>query len=292
MITLDTLNAADTAGFVAALGAVFEDAPWVAERAAAARPFPTVTALHAAMFAVVQGAAPDEQVRFLAGHPDLAGAAARRQAMGAFSTSEQAALGLDRLDDARFPGFEAMNQEYRARFGIPFILCVRRHTRTSVLACFAQRLRSVPETERTAALEEVFLITRLRIAGLVEGPGMPQVAGRLSTHVLNTALARPAAGVEVELFEIDEDAAVKLAHGVTNSDGRTDTPLLPAGPLRIGQYEMRFRVGAYFAGLGLPVAEPPFFDVIPVRFGIAEPEAHYHVPLLVSPGTYTTYRGS
>ncbi len=292
MTALETLNAADTAGFVAGLGAVFEDAPWVAERAAAARPFPTVAALHAAMFAVVQAAAPEEQVRFLAGHPDLAGAAARRRAMGTLSNNEQASLGLDRLDDARFAQFEAMNQEYRARFGIPFILCVRRHTRASVLARFARRLQGTPEAERAAALEETFLITRLRIAGLVEGPGMPEVAGRLSTHVLNTALARPAAGVELELIEIDGDAAVPLARGVTNPDGRTDAPLLPAGPLRIGQYEMRFRVGAYFAALGLSVADPPFLDVIPVRFGIAEPEAHYHVPLLVSPGSYTTYRGS
>lgn len=292
MITLDALNAADAAGFVAALGTVFEDAPWVAERAAAARPFPTVAALHAAMFTVIEAASFDRQTAFLAGHPDLAGAAARRRAMGAFSTGEQAALGLDALDDARFARFEAMNREYRARFGIPFILCVRRHTRASVLACFARRLHGAADAERAAALREVFLITRLRVAALVQGPGMPEVAGRLSTHVLNTALARPAAGVSVELFEIDGDQALPLARGVTNHDGRTDAPLLADGPLRIGQYELRFRVGAYFAGLGLPVAEPPFLDVIPVRFGIADPEAHHHVPLLVSPGTYTTYRGS
>lgn len=292
MTTLDALNAADVAGFVAALGTVFEDAPWVAGRAAAARPFPTVVALHAAMFSVIEAADPDQQTAFLAGHPDLAGAAARRRAMGAFSTGEQAALGLDALDEARFAQFEAMNREYRDRFGIPFILCVRRHTRASVLACFARRLHGTVDAERAAALREVFLITRLRVAALVQGPGMPEVAGRLSTHVLNTALARPAAGVPVELFEIDGDQALPLARGVTNHDGRTDAPLLADGPLRIGQYELRFRVGAYFAGLGLPVAEPPFLDVIPVRFGIAEPEAHHHVPLLVSPGTYTTYRGS
>lgn len=292
MTTLDALNASNAAGFVAALGAVFEDAPWVAERAAAARPFATVAALHAAMSAAVEAATPEAQTEFLAGHPDLAGAAARRRTMGAFSTGEQAALGLDALDDARFAWFEAMNREYRARFGIPFILCVRRHTRASVLACFARRLQGTMKAERAAALAEIFLITQLRIAALVQGPGMPEVAGRLSTHVLGTAMARPAAGVTVELFEIDGDAALPLVHSVTNHDGRTDAPLLADGPLRTGQYELRFHVGAYFTKLALPAAEPPFLDVVPVRFGIAEPEAHYHVPLLVSPGTYTTYRGS
>jgi 2-oxo-4-hydroxy-4-carboxy-5-ureidoimidazoline decarboxylase len=110
--------------------------------------------------------------------------------------------------------------------------------------------------------------------------------------VLNTALARPAQGVPVSLLEIDAGAALPLAEGVTNADGRTEAPLLSGAPLRIGVYELRFRVAAYFAGLGLPVSNPPFVDEIPVRFSVAEPETHYHVPLLVSPGAYTTYRGS
>ena len=287
MTSLDDLNAATPAAFTAALGAVFEDAPWVAAHAAARRPFPTVTALHAAMFAAVEDAPRDEQMRFLNGHPELAGDAARRGTMAAFSVQEQAGLGLDGWDDA---GFDALNREYRARFGIPFILCVRRHTGASLLRQLHRRLGGSAEGERAAALQEVFLITRLRLAGLVDGPGMPVVHGRLSTHVLNTALARPAEGVPVSLFEVGRDAA--LVQGVTNADGRTDAPLLSGAPLRIGQYELQFEVGAYFAGLGLPVSDPPFLDVIPMRFGIAEAEAHYHVPLLVSPGTYTTYRGS
>jgi len=291
-MTLDELNAASPAAFAVALNGVFEHAPWVAERAAAARPFPTVTALHSALFAIVEAAPVEDQRAFLAGHPDLAGMLARQRGMAAFSTDEQAGLGLDSLDDAGFQRFEAMNAAYRDRFGIPFILCVRRHTRASVLDRFARRLRSDADTELAAALAEVFLITRLRIAGLVDGPGMPVVAGRLSNHVLNTALGRPAEGVLLELFGLDGDAAIPLAQTTTDADGRGRTLLLPPGPLRIGRYELRFHVGPYFEALGLPVTDPPFFDVIPVRFGIAEPEAHYHVPLLVSPWTYTTYRGS
>ena len=289
MTTLDALNAASPAGFTAALAEVFEHAPWVAAQAAAARPFPTVTALHAAMFAAVEAALIEQQVRFLCGHPELAGAAARQGTMAAFSAAEQASLGLDGLDDA---GFDAMNRDYRTRFGIPFILCIRRHGRVSLLCQFQRRLAGTPDGERAAALHEVFLITRLRLAALVDGPGMPQVHGRLSTHVLSTTLARPGAGIPVSLHSLDGGSATLLTESVTNEDGRTDAPLLHGAPLRIGEYELRFQVAAYFARAGLPQADPPFLDTIPVRFSISEPEAHYHVPLLVSPGTYTTYRGS
>ncbi len=294
MTTLDALNTASATDFATALAEVFEHAPWVAAQAATARPFPTVAALHAAMFAAVERAPAAEQARFLNGHPELAGAAARQGTMAAFSAQEQAASGLDGLDDAGFDAmsFDAMNRDYRARFGIPFILCVRRHGRASLLRQFRRRLGGTPDGEHAAALREVFLITRLRIASLVDGPGVPEVNGRLSTHVLSTALAQPGAGIPVALYSLDGGAAALLAEGVTNADGRTDAPLLHGAPLRIGEYELRFQVAAHFARVGLPQADPPFLDTIPVRFSVSEPEAHYHVPLLISPGTYTTYRGS
>ena len=83
-----------------------------------------------------------------------------------------------------------------------------------------------------------------------------------------------------------------LADRVTNADGRTEAPLLGGAPLRIGHYQLEFHIGAYFAARGAAASEPPFLDVVPVRFAIAEPEGHYHVPLLVSPWSYSTYRGS
>ena len=289
VITLDALNDASPAGFTAALAEVFEHAPWVAARAAAARPFATVTALHAAMFAAVEAAPVGEQARFLCGHPELAGAAARRGTMAALSAEEQASSGLDGMDDA---GFDAMNRDYRARFGIPFILCVRRHGRASLLRQFRHRLGGTPDGERAAALHEVFLITRLRLAALVDGPGMPAVNGRLSTHVLNATLARPGDGIAVALYSMDGGGSALLSEAVTNGDGRTDAPLLHGAPLRTGEYELRFQVAAHFARMGLPQSDPPFLDMVPVRFSISEPEGHYHVPLLISPGSYTTYRGS
>jgi 5-hydroxyisourate hydrolase len=111
------------------------------------------------------------------------------------------------------------------------------------------------------------------------------VSGRLTTHVLDTATGRPAAGVAIELVRDGE----VLARATTNADGRTDAPLLEA--LEVGFYELRFAVGAYFAGGGA-VSDPPFLDVVPIRFGVADAGAHHHVPLLVSPWSYSTYRGS
>jgi|1185.fasta_scaffold340684_2 5-hydroxyisourate hydrolase len=117
-------------------------------------------------------------------------------------------------------------------------------------------------------------------------------AGRLTTHVLDTALGRPAAGVRIALARLDGDDAVPVASAVTNADGRTDAPLLEGDALRAGSYELRFAVGDYLRGAGHAVGEPPFLDVVPVRFGISAPGEAHHVPLLVSPWAYSTYRGS
>ncbi len=284
MVTLDRLNAASAAEFEAALGDVFEHAPWVAAQAAGARPFNTVAALHEAMVAAVSSAPADHIVAFLRGHPELSGAAALAGSMASHSTAEQAGLGLDRPAD----DIAALNAAYSARFGFPFIVCVRRHTRTSLLSEFRCRLNHDREAEQAAALEEIRLITRLRLAGLVTGPGMPVVNGSLTTHVLDTSIGRPAAGILVELRELGDTAL--LAHAMTDAQGRTAQPLLDGAPLRIGRYELLFHSGACFAGR-LP-GNPAFLDVIPIRFGISEPESHYHIPLLVSPGGYSTYRGS
>jgi 2-oxo-4-hydroxy-4-carboxy-5-ureidoimidazoline decarboxylase len=111
--------------------------------------------------------------------------------------------------------------------------------------------------------------------------------------VLDTHGGMPAAGLAIDLVEIGTPTDTPIVRGaVTNHDGRTDRPLIAGRPIPIGTYELRFSVGAYFAKRGVPRAEPPFLDVVPVRFSIAEPEGRYHVPLLVSPWSYTTYRGS
>ena len=116
--------------------------------------------------------------------------------------------------------------------------------------------------------------------------------GRLSTHVLDTANGRPAKGIEIELLAVEGDRRRPVARAVTNADGRTDAPLLAGDAFRAGTYELVFHVGPYFRSAGTAAADPPFLDAVPVRFSMAEPDGHYHVPLLVSPWSYSTYRGS
>ena len=115
---------------------------------------------------------------------------------------------------------------------------------------------------------------------------------RLSTHVLDTARGKPAAGVEVCVSILEAGAARRLKAAVTNRDGRTDEPLLSGDCLTVGVYELLFSVGAYFRSVGETLTEPPFLDEVAIRFGIADPEGNYHVPLLIAPHGYSTYRGS
>jgi 5-hydroxyisourate hydrolase len=120
------------------------------------------------------------------------------------------------------------------------------------------------------------------------------MAGRLTTHVLDTAQGCPAGGLTIELWRLDLAGAERtlLKTVRTNADGRTDGPLLIDGDLAAGTYELVFAVGAYFASQPVATSTPPFLDRVPVRFTVADPQAHYHVPLLVSPWAYSTYRGS
>jgi 2-oxo-4-hydroxy-4-carboxy-5-ureidoimidazoline decarboxylase len=167
VLTLDALNGMDREQFRARLGDVFEDSPWVADRAWEARPFPTVEELHAAMRAVVTRASEGERLALLRAHPDLAGKAARAGAMSASSVAEQATAGLDRLTDDEFARLERLNAAYRERFGFPFIIAVRRHDKLAILAAYERRLEHTREQEIEAALGQVFEITAIRLAARV-----------------------------------------------------------------------------------------------------------------------------
>jgi len=114
-------------------------------------------------------------------------------------------------------------------------------------------------------------------------------AGRLTTHVLDTALGKPAGNLRIDLFRIDGERAEQISSTRTNDDGRCDAPLLSGEAMTSGTYELRFHAGDY---LGQNADDVPFLDIIPIRFGIADVSAHYHVPLLLSPYSYSTYRGS
>jgi 2-oxo-4-hydroxy-4-carboxy-5-ureidoimidazoline decarboxylase len=291
--TLDDINRMDRSAFLAALGGAFEHSPWVAEIACAQRPFPSLKALHETLAQAVRNAGSERQRGLIREHPDLAGKAAREGTLTPNSTREQAAAGLDRLSDAEFSALERLNSSYRAKFDMPFIVCVRRHGRESILRQFERRLAHDALTEHEAALDEIIRIAALRLDQLVAASDRLKVNGRLSTHVLDLDRGRPAAGVDVELCEVFSSGEFRsLLRLTTNDDGRTDRPLIADQPIPIAQYELRFAVGPYFIGQQTSVADPPFLDVVPVRFAVAEPEGHYHVPLLVTPWSYSTYRGS
>jgi 2-oxo-4-hydroxy-4-carboxy-5-ureidoimidazoline decarboxylase len=292
MVMLDELNRMGSADFAASIGDTFEHAAWVAEAAAARRPFVKVTALHEAMMGALRFAPRERQLEFLRGHPDLAGKAARSGALTDDSRREQASVGLDSMTEEEFARFHRLNDAYKAKFGFPFMICVRRHSRESILRQFERRLGNDANTEFAAALQEVFYITRLRVAAKVTGEGMPLVNGRLSTHVLDTHAGRPAGGIAIELHEFAGEKAHCIQTAITNADGRTEQPLIDGRPLPIGRYELRFALGNHFRSRGIDSGDPPFLDIVPLRFSIAEPEGHYHVPLLCTPWSYSTYRGS
>jgi OHCU decarboxylase len=169
-VTLSWLNQAAQPDFVAAIGFVFEGSPHFAARAWESRPFASVEQLSAALNEAVDQASEAEQMALIRAHPDLAGKAAMGGDLTADSRREQSSAGLDRLTPEQFAAFTRLNAAYRDRFGFPFIICVREHTRESILASFESRLAHNLDEERAAALAEIGKIARLRLFDAIRAP--------------------------------------------------------------------------------------------------------------------------
>ena len=167
MPDLNTINRASQDEFVAALGAIFEHSPWIAAETWPARPFASAEALHAALCATVERAPLERKLALIRAHPDLAGKAAIAGELTAESTREQRSAGLSALTPDEFARFTQLNTAYRERFGFPFVICAREHTKTSILASFAERLGHTDAQEVAAALAEIAKIARLRLADAV-----------------------------------------------------------------------------------------------------------------------------
>jgi 2-oxo-4-hydroxy-4-carboxy-5-ureidoimidazoline decarboxylase len=166
-ITLTELNAMPASDFTARLGAVFEHSPWVAERAAAQRPFASVEALHAAMADVVRSASEEERLRLIRAHPELAGRAAVRGELTDESTREQKGAGLDQCNVEEFERMQDLNRRYNEKFGFPFIIAVKGHDRHSILRAFATRLENAPAVEAAECIEQIIRIGGFRLADAV-----------------------------------------------------------------------------------------------------------------------------
>ena len=156
------------------------------------------------MKAVVDRAPSELRLALIKAHPDLANKTQRAAGLTAESNAEQNSVGLDRLSDAEYEAFERVNNAYRAKFGFPYIVCVRRHTKDSILRDFERRLPNDATTEMRTSIAEICRIAALRLDQLVTADDRLSVHGRLSTHVLDTHSGKPAAGITVELTELSD----------------------------------------------------------------------------------------
>lgn len=278
--SLRDLNAMDVADFTAVLGDVFEHSPWVAAQAAQYRPFSSLNVLHAAMVAAVRTAGPEQQLALLHAHPELASL----DDLSPASQHEQQGAGLDQISPAERARFATANTAYRARFGFPFIIAVRNQPgRDAILAAIRARLAHKPEQEREVALDQVAEIARFRLEDRI----IEDAAGWITTHVLDTVYGQPAAGLGIELFELRGDRFRLLAQGETDADGRLLCNL--SSGMGEGLYELVFHVAAWRRARG---EADGFYPTIPVRFQITGQDVGVHVPLILSPYGYSTYRGT
>ncbi|UCH25355.1 MAG: 2-oxo-4-hydroxy-4-carboxy-5-ureidoimidazoline decarboxylase [Trueperaceae bacterium] len=167
--SLTNLNSVDRKVFVALLDGIFEHSPWVAERAYSKRPFHSLEALHQTMVSVVAESGVERQLDLICAHPDLAGKAALAQELTDHSQREQASAGLDRLTPEEYARFHRLNESYRSKFGFPFILAVKGHTKHSILDAFESRLPNDEDAERQCALREIAKIARFRLEERLTG---------------------------------------------------------------------------------------------------------------------------
>jgi OHCU decarboxylase len=166
--TLSDLNGRDRAAFVEVCGPVFENSAWIAERTWPRRPFPSIDSLHRELVATVEAATDVEKRGLIASHPDLVGRMAREGVVSRQSADEQRAAGLTELSAVQIARFEAYNREYRAKFGFPFVICVRENRTEAILKAFPERLAHSREQEIAAALAEIAKIARLRLLDAVK----------------------------------------------------------------------------------------------------------------------------
>ena len=282
------------------LGGVYEHSAWVAEQLILQKNnnntdtnYETVTELANAMKQIVNNADNETKLKLLRAHPDLCEkvGSTKLEELTEASREEQSNAGLQSLTDEELERFTTLNKAYKEKFGFPFILAVRNATKHTVLGAMAVRVSNSEQEEFTQALTQVHKIAWMR---LLQSLDTSDAKGFLTCHVLDTAKGCPAAGMRIELFDLSGDgSSSRIGSFVTNADGRLDGgPALKGGTeFVVGRYEWVFHVGDYFAG-DLSVSGTPFLDTVPLRFGIDNPDDHYHVPLLVSPWSYSTYRGS
>ena len=295
MITVSELKTKSSAEIFDILNGLYEKSPWVAEEISKNNMIndkcndDSVTTLATALKDIVESASYDKKLELIRAHPDLASKASIAKEMTLESQDEQKRAGLNSLTEDEMILFNQYNEEYKNKFGFPFILAVRNVTKYTILAAMNGRLKNNPQIEFEQCLSQIHKIAWMRLLTKVQFKPI----GFLTCHILDTANGCPAANLKVTLNRIDGATGNKtiIKEFITNSDGRTGKAL-DGEDFTPGIYEWIFYCGSYFAAKGLYTTGTPFLDEIPIRFGIDNPEDHYHVPLLVSPWSFSTYRGS
>ncbi|MCA9238346.1 MAG: 2-oxo-4-hydroxy-4-carboxy-5-ureidoimidazoline decarboxylase [Planctomycetales bacterium] len=295
MSTATFLNALSDTDARAALTDCCASTAWV-EAMLCWRPFVDDDALDAVAAKCWRRLGEEDWLEAFAAHPmigDVDSLRAKYASTKATATGEQS--GVSGASEATLAELARLNHQYAHRFGFIFIVFATGKGADEMLALLKERLDNPRDAELHNAAEEQLKITQLRLRKLASAPAANSnnpvaVMSPLTTHVLNTHLGQPAAGVAITL-ELAEPFAAgewrELAHGVTNHDGRIPD-LLPPDSLVKGRYRMTFATGAYFAAQGVD----HFYPQVTVEFEIDHPGEHYHVPLLLSPFGYSTYRGS
>lgn len=281
------------------LGGIYEHSPWIAEKFYEEHlkgdkkdtSVYDVRELYSAISSVVTDASTEQKLELLRSHPDLCSKIEKLQTLTKESQEEQTKAGLGSMTDEEKKIFTQMNVAYKEKFGFPFILAARNVTKYTVLSAIEGRVNLSKEAEFAGALIQVGKIAWMRLLAAVDTKGRK---GFLTCHVLDTANGCPAEKMRIHLIRLSPPQhAGFVKEFVTNADGRFDCgPALKGDDFIVGTYEWTFFAGDYFARKNATTSGVPFVNDIPLRFGIDDPEEHYHVPLLVSPWSYSTYRGS
>eukprot|EP00924_Labyrinthula_sp_SR-Ha-C_P016128 snap_masked-scaffold_4-processed-gene-20.5-mRNA-1 protein AED:0.01 eAED:0.01 QI:28/1/1/1/1/1/2/36/326 len=291
--TLQNLNSCTASEFVSLLSHIYEKNTVFAEQVAKeTRNFVSITSLHKALTSKVTSSTYDAKLKLINDHPDLANKLAIQEgSLLPDSKSEQKNAGLDQLTEKEFKEFNELNTAYVQKFGFVFIFAVKHATKDLILESFRARLERTKEQEFEEALFQISKIVWMRLLDTIESNG----EGFLTTHVLDTYSGKPAAGMKLKLLRKDEDKYITLIDTQTNDDGRVNQPLLGKSSkfsMFPGEYKIIFETNKYFVKEVVRTSAQPFLKEVEINFGIDNPEDHYHVPLLATPWTFSTYRGS
>ncbi|CAI3958477.1 5-hydroxyisourate hydrolase (purine catabolism) [Commensalibacter communis] len=284
MTVIQTINQLSVDEFVRQFENVFEHSPWVAQAIVNYRPFASVEQMVNIMGDIVQQADIEKKLVLIRSHPELGYDKIR---LTTESQNEQNRAKLRNLTDQERKKLIELNEAYKNKFNFPFVVCVTNHNNyTAIIHALETRLQSSSEQEIDTAINEIIQIASYRVQNIILNLES-NLQLSLSTHILDLVSGSPAPNVKIALYYNE----ILIFEGKTNHDGRCNISNL-TDPLKPGSYQFAFYISDYFKKQDYPTTNPPFLDVIRVDFGLAKGKLHYHVPLLVSPYGFSTYRGS